>query len=204
MILQNVVDMAVKSELSNLNIKDDNEAIVSFINLGVIELYKRFRLEVKEHMVELQDNVEIYDMPDDFMSLVAAYGEVEEPSVDNVNPLPVNVEDDPLSVNTVNWYQVQIPVAVTGGFVSLMYASAPPYLSTDDLDSALPIPIGLVEALLHYVGYRAHAAMDGSIQAENNTHYQRFEASCQRAKLDGVITADDVNMGTRIESRGFA
>lgn len=204
MILQNVVDMAVKSELSNLNIKDDNEAIVSFINLGVIELYKRFRLEVKEHMVELQDNVEIYDMPGDFMSLVAAYGEVEEPSVDNVNPLPVNVEDDPLSVNTVNWYQVQIPVAVTGGFVSLMYASAPPYLSTDDLDSALPIPIGLVEALLHYVGYRAHAAMDGSIQAENNTHYQRFEASCQRAKLDGVITADDVNMGTRIKSRGFA
>ena len=204
MILQNVVDMAVKSELSNLNIKDDNEAIVSFINLGVIELYKRFRLEVKEHVVELQDSVEIYDMPDDFMALVAAYGEVEEPSLDNVNPLPVNVEDDPLSINTVNWYQVQIPVTVTGGFVSLVYTSAPPYLSTDDLDSVLPIPVGLVEALLHYVGYRAHAAMDGSIQAENNTHYQRFEASCQRAKLDGVITADDVDMGTRIESRGFA
>lgn len=203
MLVQDVIDMAAKSELSNLNVKEDTGTVLSYMNLGLIELYKRFDLEIKEHVIELQDSVEVYTMPDDFMSIVGAYGEVDETSVDVVNVLPVNVEDNPLSINTINWYQVQIPLALTGSYVSIVYSATAPYLTDANLAERAPIPIGLMEALLHYIGYRGHAALDGNVQAENNTHYQRFEASCSRAKENGVITADDVDMGTRLHTRGF-
>lgn len=203
MLVQSLVDMAAKSELRNLSVKDDADTVISYINLGLIELYKRFDLEIKEHVIALQESVEIYDMPADFMSIVAAYGEVAATSTDTVNILPVNVEDDPLSINTVNWYQVQIPLSTAGSYVSLVYSTSAPYLTVADLTGTLPIPVSLVEALLHYVGYRGHAALDGNVQAESNTHYQRFEASCTRAREYGVLTPDDVSMRTRITSRGF-
>ena len=42
-------------------------------------------------------------MPADFMWIVAAYGEVPITSTDSVNALPINEEDNPLSINTVGW-----------------------------------------------------------------------------------------------------
>ena len=203
MLVQGVIDLAKNGELSNLSVKEDTQAVLGYINLGLIELYKRFVLEVKEYIIELQDNKEIYDMPADFMWVIAAYGEVDETSTETVNVLPVNVEDNPLSINTVSWNKIQVPLSIPGSFISIIYASSPPTLTTNNISEPIPLPVQLVEALLHYVGYRAHMSMDGNIQAENNTHYQRFELACKRAKLDGVLTADDVDMSARLRLRGF-
>ena len=85
--------------------------------------------------------------------------------------------------------------------ISLIYVAAPVLLTTADLSKTLPIPPQLYEALLHYIGYRAHGALDGNIQAENSTHYQRFEASCQRAKESGMYTSDSMEMNR--DMKGF-
>jgi hypothetical protein len=47
----------------------------------------------------------------------------------------------------------------------------------------------MAEALLHYVGYRAHGSYDADIKTENNTHYMRFEASCKKLKDLGYAPA---------------
>ena len=72
------------------------------------------------------------------------------------------------------------------------------------LDDELDIPEQYIEPLLHYMGYRAHGSMDGNIQTESNTHYMRFEASCNKLKELGVgIAPDDVEMNTRLFDRCF-
>lgn len=197
MVLQQVVDLAKNSELSGLSIKNDNTAIVGFINLGLIELYKRFPISVKEQIIELVDGQEIYDLASDCMWITGAYGELDEHDAASVNILPINKEDDPLSINTVSWNQVQVPLSIDGAYISLIYVAAPPYLTEVDLASNLALPVQMVEALLHYVGYRAHAALDGNIQAENNTHYSRFEASCKRIERQGMFTGDNMDMDDR-------
>lgn len=203
MKLQDVVDLANAGELSNLGTTEDVQTTLGYINLGMLELYKRFTLDIKEHVIELEDGVEIYTMPSDFMWVVSAYGEVDETSVDIVNLLPLNVEDDPLSINTVSWNKLQIPLVVSGAYISVIYVASPKLVTESDLIEELELPPQLIEALLHYVGYRAHMSMDGNVQAENNTHYQRFEAACVRAKADGVLTADDMDMSARFSERGF-
>lgn len=201
MTVLQVIDLAKSSELKQLSIKDDNSVILGYINLGLIELYKRFPLKVEETVIALQDSQDIYSLPTDCMWLVAAYGEVPESSPDRVNVLPINEEDEPDSINTISWNKVQIPLSVTGGYVSLIYVASPTYIL--DVDSELDLPVQLVEALLHYVGYRAHSSQTGDSNAENNVHYQRFESSCERIIRLGMFTNDDLSMKRRVENGGF-
>lgn len=201
--------MAKAGELKNLVL--DTDTILAALNLGIIELYKRFPLRVEEAIVTL-GNKEYYkmdgtdpdvDMPTDapYMWIVRAYGEVPMDCDVSVNELPINDEDNLLSINTVNWCTIQVPASIDNETISLIYVAAPVLLTAGDLNKTLPIPPQLYEALLHYVGYRAHGALDGNIQAENSTHYQRFEASCQRAKESGMYTTDSMEMNR--DMKGF-
>ena len=201
--------MAKAGELKNLVL--DTDTILAALNLGIIELYKRFPLRVEEAIVTL-GNKEYYkmdgtdpdvDMPTDapYMWIVRAYGEVPMGCDVSVNELPINDEDNLLSINTVNWCTIQVPASIDNETISLIYVAAPVLLTAGDLNKTLPIPPQLYEALLHYVGYRAHGALDGNIQAENSTHYQRFEASCQRAKESGMYTTDSMEMNR--DMKGF-
>lgn len=206
MFVEEIINMAKGSELRNIAVANDPTTILSYINLGMIELYKRFPLSVKEYMIELVGDGSEYILPSDLMYIVGAYGEVPEGFDLVVNELPINEEENPLSVNTVSWNKVQIPGSVEGEFVSIIYVASPEMLVVDDDEAYLKfdieIPPQMVEALLHYIGYRAHAAMDGNIQAENNTHYSRFEASCKRIEATGMFTSDDLSMATR-DLKGF-
>ena len=201
--------MAKAGELKNLVL--DTDTILAALNLGIIELYKRFPLRVEEAIVTL-GNKEYYkmdgtdpdvDMPTDapYMWIVRAYGEVPMDCDVSVNELPINDEDNLLSINTVNWCTIQVPASIDNETISLIYVAAPVLLTAGDLNKTLPIPPQLYEALLHYVGYRAHGALDGNIQAENSTHYQRFETSCQRAKESGMYTTDSMELDR--DMKGF-
>ncbi len=204
MTLQELIDLAKNGELSNLSIKDNMDAILGYVNLGLIELYKRFPIETDEHLIELQDATSIYTMPSDFMWIVSAYDEVPENSDKDTISIPINEEDNPLSINTISWNKVQVPVTTQGAYISIIYTSSPDTYTSSDLLEDIPIPVQMVEPLLHYIGYRAHGAMDGNIQAENNTHYQRFELSCKRIESSGMFTSDDLSTKDRLDSRGFA
>ena len=204
MIVGDVLDLAKASELQTLAVRKDDKSILGYINLGLLELYKRFPIETKEVILELESGTSEYILPSDCMYLVSAYSEVPEDSELPYIELPINEEDHPLSVNTVSWNKVQVPQAVDGAYISLIYVASPEMIRYDEVSEShlmqdIPIPPQMIEALLHYVGYRAHAATDGDIEAENTTHYTRFEASCARIEKSGLFTSDDLNMNGRIE-----
>jgi len=208
MTVEKVIDLAVKGELKKLAVKDDTDSVISFINLGMIELYKRFPLDTEEVIIELgrvtdnNDSYErisdtVYKLPNDLMYISAAYEE-------DGTEIGINKEDDPLSIMTISWNKIQVPVATSGAFISVIYVKEPALIvnTPEALAEDIELPVQLVEALLHYIGYRGHGSIDGNIQAENNTHYQRFEASVQRAKMLGVMTADGP-LSRNVQEKGW-
>jgi len=208
MTVEKVIDLAVKGELKKLAVKDDTDSIISFINLGMIELYKRFPLDTEEVIIELgrvtdnNDSYErisdtVYKLPNDLMYISAAYEE-------DGTEISINKEDDPLSIMTISWNKIQVPVATSGAYISVIYVKEPELIvnTPATLAEDIELPVQLVEALLHYIGYRGHGSIDGNIQAENNTHYQRFEASVQRAKTLGVMTADGP-LSRNVQEKGW-
>lgn len=203
MTVRQVVELARTSELSNLSKFVSDEVVVGYINLAMIEMYKRFGLRNKEWLIELVDGVDIYTMPADFMWAVAAYGEVDIRSTEIVNQLPINEEDNPLSINTVSWNKLQVPVAVSGAYISVIYVASPDMYTINDLEEVLDLPPQMLEALLAYVGYKGNSTIDSGVQTEDNAWYIRFEASCNKIREYGVMTSDDMYMNKRLSTRGY-
>lgn len=203
MTVRQVIDLAKASELTGLPAASKDETVLGFINLGVLELYKRFTLSVEEWIIALEDGQSYYTAPEDFMWIIAAYGEVGMDSVQEVNVLPVNEEDNPLSINTVGWNKVQVPLSVTGAYVSIIYAATPEVYSIADMNKPVNIPPQMIEALLAYIGWRANSTIDTGIQTEDTVWYNRFESSCSRLEVKGFINANDMVMTNRLNMRGF-
>ena len=182
---------------------DKDEVVLGWINLGVLELYKRYQLKMSEYIIELEEGIDIYTMPSDYMWMVAAYGEVDIRSTDVVNQLPINEEDNPLSVNTAGWNKVQVPVAIGGAYISVIYVASPEMYEITNLTAEIDIPPQMIEALLAYIGYKANATIDTGVQTEDSIWYQRFEASCNKLREYSMFNSYDMYMSGRLSLRGF-
>lgn len=205
MKVQEIVDIAKYSELNGIAVKDDIKAILAFLNLGVVELYTRFPIKTEEHIIELQEDVTMYEMPENFMYAISAFGEVPEASMDVLSEVPINEPEDPYSIFFTDWNTVQIPAVANGSYISVIYVAKPATVSEADLDTELEIPITLVDALVSYIGYRGHLGVRSDGQSENNAHWFRFERNCQKARELGVaFPVDSFNMPDRLKDRGFA
>lgn len=205
MRLQDIIDLAKYSELSSTAIKDNNDAIILFINAGMLEIYKRFPVKVNEHIVTLSDDTTLYSLPTDFMYALEAFGEAQENSVGESTELSINEPEDPYGIFIPNTKQVQVPLSNTGYFISIMYVAKPTYYTDDDLAEEIDLPETLIEPLLHYIGYKAHLGIRSDGQSDNNAHYMRFERSCDKARELGVAyPLDSMSMINRLGDRNFA
>ena len=206
MTVQEFLTIVHYSEVNNLAVQDNDDALIAFLNLGLIELYTRFPIKIKEHIVALEESVTEYEMPSNFMLALSAY---EEKDVDNpgeVVRVAINEESDPYSIFFPDWNTVQIPVVAQGTYISIIYAARPDVIvnTTEGLAYTLDLPASLIDALASYIGYRAHLGVRGDGQSENNAHWQRFERNCVKAQELGVaFPADSMTMETRLSSRGF-
>lgn len=205
MLISQVIDMARSGELSNLS--EDNftdQKVIGYINLALIELYKRFEIKAAEAIITMEEGRTTYTLNssdsavtiDDSIDIIA----VQEAYDESGAWLNINEENDEYGIMTPTYNQVQIPNPADGEKISILYLAGPTYVTNST--ATLELPVSLLEALLHYIGYRAHGAVNGNIQAENNTHYQRFEASVARAKALGVVTTDNVS-DRSVRQKGF-
>lgn len=211
MTVQQVIDLAIAGELKQLHIANETADVIGFINLGLIELYTRFALKSNEAIITLKEGKTIYTLDgtdvdvdmttNDLLQIISAYGDNAAGETDE---LPLNDSQNPYSINTISYNQIQVPVVTEGALLSIIYVSKPTFFTIDDLASDIELPDQLVEPLLHYIGYRGHGSVDGNINTENNTHYMRFDASCNKIKNLGMgMVADDMTMETRLSDRGF-
>lgn len=207
MIIKDVVNLAKYSELSGVAAKNDTEVIVAFINLGILELYKRFPIKVSEVIIELLPGTMYYSMPEDFMYYVSAYGEKDINNPDKDIEITINGSDTDSGIFFNDWSTVQVPSSIIGSRISILYVSKPTAITVADAEdgtTSLSLPDALVDALLSYVGYRAYLGIKSDAQSENNAHWARFERSCNKARALGVaVPSDSINMPDRLLARGF-
>jgi hypothetical protein len=183
MTLADVIEQLKYGELRSIAVKDDNVAIVSYVNLALQALYNRFVLKVSEQIIPMYDNVVEYTLADNLMAIEGVYDE-------NGDEFALDDETSLFSILQADFETIQVPNPIEGATLSVIYKPAPTrliYVDETSLTQKMPIPPQLTEPLLHYIGYRAHGSMDGNIKAENNTHYMRFVASCDRIEQLGLV-----------------
>lgn len=208
MNVSEAIDLLRESELKQLKMKDDKVAIRGAINMGILEIHKRFVLWQAEALITMADGVFEYALDGTDTNVTIDLSDhqflhLDEVFDDDGENMSINDESDPLGVATPRWNVVEIPpVGITAGVeLSLIYRAAPKFLTHEKQE--IPLPPQFFEALFHYVGFRGHAGTKGTEQnTENNTHYKRFERSCDRVKLEGLYTEDSLN-SSKFDDRGF-
>lgn len=215
MRLKRIIANARNRELKNLSLKDKtDEVIVSYINIALAELYSIFQLRTDELVLNLKTGKTVYKLdgtdPDvykegvlyrsnDFMTVVNAYDENGEISINNNN--------DSLSVFTVAYNKIQVPYATTGEHIALVYRTAPTeVVFVDDgtgnaEDVEVELPVHMLEALLSHIGYSAYSSIDADQEIETDKHMKRFDRACQRLESYGLVPQDALDLN--IDRKGF-
>lgn len=215
MRLKRIIANARNRELKNLSPKDKtDEVIVNYINIALVELYSIFQLRTDELVLNLKTGKTVYKLdgtdPDvykegvlyrsnDFMTVVNAYDENGEISINNNN--------DSLSVFTVAYNKIQVPYATTGEHIALVYRTAPTEVvyvddgSGNAVDAEVELPIHMMEALLSHIGYSAYSSIDADQEIETDKHMKRFDRACQRLESYGLVPQDALDLN--IDRKGF-
>ena len=206
---KNIIEFAVHGELNQLylgkiaaNVPERQEninAIISYINLGVIELYKRFAIATKKVTINDLTNDATTVIEDDFMYVVSCTG-----NDDDKTDIPINDVLADLSIFQSAPFEFQVqatedaPETITA--VHVVY-SVSPTLITKEEDNVL-INNQYLEALVNYIAYKGHASISGNTDEENNAYYQRFEASCKNITRLGLATPT-IQSNHKLNNRGF-
>lgn len=212
-----LAQLGVIKRLDTVSTKEAAERqILTYINLGLIELYKRFNMRTEQTVVTMQEDVLLYTLttaniydestnPNGYLdTILSVFNSVVGIYDEAGDKVTLNAESDIMSVNTPSYNVLQIPNPSTDGVLFVLYSAAPDKLMWNaDLSSVdVLIPPVMLEALLYYMGYRAHASNKGSIDAENNTHYMRFNASCANLKKLGLVNEDPL-VGVNVQNKGY-
>jgi len=228
MLLAEFKEYLAYGELSQLFIGDkllnatQFPRIISAINLGLIELYKRFPIKIKELDIQLDtSNTEytihssrsITRMPiggnpvnfyildslgnpfkDDLLRIDAIFDSNEE-------ELPLNDEVESTSLYTISHNVIKHPTP-DSSILLIKYRASATALPTcaTELDY-LDIPPQFTEALVLYVAYRTFAAINMN-SAEAVNYYAKFEAACALINNQGLWNKE-ARTNTKFEDRGW-
>lgn len=208
MIVSEVITLAQGTELKQLAIKDDKELIRGFINMGILELHKRFNLIEREATVTLVDDKFSYLLDGDDTDVVIDLTVNELLKITEVwdaedKLIALNEQFNLSSITTPDYSTIKIPKLIleAGEVLRVVYRASPNFLLHEK--AAIPLPPQFLEALLSYIGYRGHDGLRSSDKTpSHNPHYKRFENSCTRIKSESLHLADSLK-ANKFSDRGF-
>ena len=205
MIVSEAIDLVKEAELKQLAVRDNKPAIIGYINMGILEIHKRFVLWQAEAVVTMVDGTTLYKLDGVDPNVVIDLSEHDLLMIDEVYEetgelMSLNNEYDPYGAATPRFNHVEVVEPVDAGKLSIIYRATPKFLTHEKAE--IPLPPQFFEPLFHYIGYRGHGSLKGDDKSENNTHYRRFERSCDRIKFEGLFTEDSLE-STNFEVRGF-
>ena len=196
----------IPDEYANQPDPHQYEQIVSYINLGLKEIYKRFFLRSVEINVQEYDQIAVYKLDSAFaVSNVSSPEPIkyiidtaEEPFQDDIlkieeiydeegNKIALNDITDEDSFYTPTYRTVQVPNPSSSKTFSVQYRACHPKipvtLNTNPATVEVELPNSLQEALLYFVGSRAHRATN----VEKSMAYANmFEQSCANVDRLGL------------------
>lgn len=234
MQVSNIIDYVVNGDLSQTKLADigtkdgrsefqqkNLDALVGFVNQGVLELYKRFPIKVSVEEITafsvsaVDDPVVLPDTALELYKIVTPNVNVVPDGDVTAGGVVVPLDDYDIEYRyqnkiykglyiktvAVNSYLILGNVPSTGVIIQFHYKSAPEVLRYNSL---LPLPVMYQEALINYVAYRGFSTIP-SVTPVGDTglnYKKKFEDSCLRIEQNTDTLFEWANP-KRLTQRGF-
>lgn len=234
--LQDIFDQIENSELRHLYVGEssagsiatsDYPKIISHINLGLVELYKRFSLKTRELTVQLYSHITLYKLHSDFADsnmvsmepykyILDAHLEPDYQFKDDIlfitnvyneigNEFPMNDTEVETSIFTPEPNVIQMNYPDSENAISIIYRCTPIKIPTATTDTTyeVPLPLQFLEAIAAFIGYREHAGRSiGENSPEATFWYGKFLESAGLIKHLGTFQ-QDVTINLRFDDNGW-
>ena len=203
-------------QLGEVGILPENyPKVVTNINLGLIELHKRFPIKQDEVVIQLYSHIS-----DDYLRKEYAQSNTASPEpykyimdatlkipfAENIvlirhvydevgDEFPLNDVDDTTSLYTPEQDILQVPYPDNENTLSVVYRAGPIKINHIGLSDPSTIRVDIsqqyLEALCAYVAHRIFLSLNlGEGNAEANTHLVKFETACARITNLGVTVVE--------------
>ena len=221
MKVSDVIATARSCELSSLSSTSFTDSrIIQFINLGIIELSKRFVISTKAEQIKTSVYTSMYTLRSpDVIGILEIYDKTGRALVSQV--LSDDEDYDYKLINNITFlykhktdYRATEEVNPITGIEILQYTKEPDnelmvvYSAVADLvvnaTDELTIPLVFIDPLVAYIGYKASHSITQAQSGggENMVSLTKFEASCRL--LENSVYVGQTNlMSKSIQSKGF-
>lgn len=194
MTVQEILDL-VKLRLQNLIVVKDDTALISFINLGVSTLYRKFNLSVKSETITTTDDLALYELRNQDVLLLLGVYDRSGRELQQTDTLGSNTYD----YKIVN-YRSFLLRKPRLDMLYAIYLAAP--IPLKDPDDVIDLPDAMLDALLIYIMYLAHTGINRDNVNESSFWYQKFLAACNELEMEGYRIPLNIEMYP-VQSRGF-
>lgn len=209
------------SELSNLSSNSfTDDKLINFMNLGIIELSKRFRLATKVETIQTSMYTHIYTLRySDVINILDIIDSKGKSLIPQRTSDSENYDYKLMSNNSFllkrkfDYVDSITHTKVKGGELEDLQEVQAPDLSlvvvysaiadlVTDKEDDLPIPELFIEALMSYVGYKAFRALGVNGQNDSSEKWKVFEYCCSLV-TNSSYAGNDVILGNSVQSKGF-
>ena len=221
MLLSFIIDAVKYGELQNVYTEEKLPQLISFINLGLIQIYSKLPIIEKQVTIQEYPQISLYKLS----SMYARHNHLskvkhkyildtpDNPFTDDVLfitgicdengfAIPLNDEHHRRSIFISSYDTIQIPNADENEAVFVIYRAKPRCINpeTKNLNQEIELPDYLLEALTSFIGFKAHQAIGGQENlAASQAFYQRFTELINQAITDNI--AGDGVLPTNIKPR---
>ena len=209
------------SELSNLSSNSfTDDRLISFMNLGIIELSKRFRLATKVETIQTSMYTHIYTLRhSDVINILDIIDSTGKSLIPQRTSDSESYDYKLMSNNSFllkrkfDYVESITHTPVKGGELEDIQEVQAPDLSlvvvysaiadlVTDKEDDLPIPELFIEALMSYVGYKSYRTLGANGQNDSSEKWKVFEYCCSLV-TNSSYAGDDTILGNSVQSKGF-
>ena len=194
MQMKNVVELA-QITLQNLMISKKEDALIKFINMGILELYRRFNLLIKSETIEVNENLALYELRNKDVSLFLRL--YDRSGLELRQTDIYNSQDYDYKLINYRSFLLKKPF---DGLLYAVYKASPKWL--DSINDEIDLPEDMLDALLHYVTYKGHSTVNKDNINEASAALDRFDKACAELEHQGY----HININTEtlsLQSKGF-
>lgn len=199
---------------------DDYPQLITLTNSGMLDLYTRFPLRMRELPLQLQEGQTIYELHSDYSEssgtippLYITDGTLLHPFTDNIltidqvydeigDPLPLNDLNQPNSVFTPSNTTLQVPLANKENSLAIIYRALPDVIdiTTQNPTSVdVDLPPQFLNAIASFIAWKLYTPMGGEGNiAISNSFLADYLNQIKLIEDKGAVITD-VYTNTRFE-----
>ena len=218
MKVSQLISMIRSCELSNLSeTKFTDARILHFINLAILELSKRFNIEVRAESIKTSPYTNVYSLRSkDIIGIVEIYDEegrelrpqtiMGEESYDYrmINNFTFMLKRKADYTSTIEYNSIGIEqmqeIEFPNSELIVVYSALSDLIET--VDDELTVPTVFVDPIAAYVGYKAMTSLNANEQGETNISLAKYENSCKTLEKS-AYNGGEVVLSKNVDMRGF-